>query len=66
MVEWVRGSTKQLLGLTHTTLNPLIDIPYYGSLYPDHYIVGLVKERGRTKYVVYGIPSMYSMILPYP
>ncbi len=38
--------------------------PYYGSSYPDHYILGLIKENQQTKYVVYGIPSMYSMIPP--
>jgi len=38
--------------------------PYYGHHYPDHYIVGLIKEKDEIKYVVYGIPSMYSMIPP--
>ncbi|MFY9426517.1 MAG: hypothetical protein WAP19_06305 [Caldicoprobacterales bacterium] len=38
--------------------------PYYGSHYPDHYIVGLIRENEEVKYVVYGIPSMYSMIPP--
>ncbi len=38
--------------------------PYYGHHYPDHYIVGLIKEKDEIKYVVYGIPSMYSMLPP--
>jgi len=37
---------------------------YYGGTYFDHYIVGLIRQQGEVKYVVYGIPSMYSMIPP--
>lgn len=37
---------------------------YYGATYFDHYIVGLIRQQGEVKYVVYGIPSMYSMIPP--
>lgn len=38
--------------------------PYYTNTYPDHYIVGLLGEEESIKYVIYGIPSMYSMIPP--
>ena len=62
-VEWVRVQQTVAGTDSYYSQSPY-RYPYYGSLYPDHYIVGLVKERGRTKYVVYGIPSMYSMIPP--
>lgn len=39
-------------------------VVYYNNSYPDHYIVGLLKEGEGAKYVIYGIPSMYSMMPP--
>lgn len=62
-VEWVR--------VQQAVPNPgmyygdsIYRYPYYGHHYPDHYIVGLMKEKGQVKYVIYGIPSMYSMLPP--
>lgn len=37
---------------------------YNGATYFDHYIVGLIRQQGEVKYVVYGVPSMYSMMPP--
>ncbi len=37
---------------------------YYGYSYCDHYIVGLIKEKGNVRYVVYGLPSPYSTMPP--
>jgi len=62
-VEWVR--VQQAVpnpGMYYA--DSIYRYPYYGHHYPDHYIVGLMKEKGEMKYVVYGIPSMYSMLPP--
>jgi hypothetical protein len=37
--------------------NNYYDYPYY-----DHYIVGLMRENGEVRYVVYGIPGGYGAI----
>lgn len=34
---------------------------YYGYPYYDHHIVGLIKEKGKVRYVVYGFPSYSAM-----
>jgi len=47
-------------GQTYSAYNQM----YYGGAYFDHYIVGLVRSEGKVKYVVYGIPSMYSAMPP--
>lgn len=31
---------------------------------PDHYLVGLQREKGKVKYVIYGLPGMYSAVPP--
>lgn len=36
--------------------------PSYGSL--DHYLVGLARERGQVRYVIYGIPGIYGGMPP--
>lgn len=38
--------------------------PYYSSSYPDHYIVGLIKDKDGIKHIIYGVPSMYSILPP--
>ena len=62
-VEWIRVQ-QAIPGASGYYAESLYRYPYYNSSYPDHYILGLIKDKGETKYVVYGIPSMYSMIPP--
>lgn len=45
-----------------------IKVPQYGSYYPyshnNHYIIGLISEGERMKYIVYGIPGPYGPVPP--
>ncbi|NLJ66323.1 MAG: hypothetical protein GX340_03280 [Clostridiales bacterium] len=60
-IEWIRVQ-QALTGYGGYYTESSYGYPSYS--YPDHHIVGLAKKEGQVQYVVYGIPSMYSMIPP--
>lgn len=69
--EWIRVQQQSPAGYPGYYVDPyyIQDYqPYHhmylGGPYFDHYIVGLIRNQGKVKYVVYGIPSMYSMMPP--
>jgi len=37
---------------------------YGGNGAADHYLVGLARHRGKVRYVIYGVPGIYSMVPP--
>ncbi len=61
-VDWIR--------IEHISddLYPYYPGPAYGykstGVYLDHYLVGLAREKGKLRYVVYGIPGLYSAVPP--
>ncbi|HHY81782.1 MAG TPA: hypothetical protein GX505_03760 [Clostridiales bacterium] len=60
-VDWIRVENR------NEPVYPQYSIydPYrteYAGL--DHYLVGLVRNKGRVQYVVYGIPGVYSAVPP--
>lgn len=64
-VEWIRienvyGPVYPFYG----TYNPCY--PYYrrSRCTLDHYLIGLMREKGKVKYVIYGIPGIYSAAPP--
>jgi hypothetical protein len=60
-IEWIRVQ-QALTGYGGYYTESAYGYPSYS--YPDHHIVGIAKKDGQVQYVVYGIPSMYSMIPP--
>ncbi len=59
--EWVRveypnPSPYSCYGMTN----------YGSSGAADHYLVGLARHRGKVRYVIYGVPGIYSMVPPMP
>lgn len=63
-VDWIRLESR------HETVYPQYWSDYPAYLYGrdgwrlDHYLVGLVRSKGKVEYVVYGIPGIYSALPP--
>ncbi|HZJ57371.1 MAG TPA: hypothetical protein VFD89_03930 [Clostridia bacterium] len=62
-IEWIRVQ-QATAGSSGYFAESSYGYPSYNYNYPDHHIVGIAKIEGRVQYVVYGMPSMYSMIPP--
>lgn len=43
-----------------------VQCPYYysGYMYPDHYIIGIIREDGEVRYVAYGMPGVPNSMPP--
>ena len=61
-VEWIRVAQRGDI------LYPYYPAPAYGYRphypSPDHYLIGLWRQKGRVRYVVYGVPGIYSAVPP--
>lgn len=61
-VEWIRVAQRGDI------LYPYYPAPAYGYRphypSPDHYLIGLWRQNGRVRYVMYGVPGVYSAVPP--
>ncbi|NLJ41567.1 MAG: hypothetical protein GX352_08175 [Clostridiales bacterium] len=61
--EWIRVQQTAQMPWGYNS-ESVHQYPYYYGSYLNHYIVGIVKDEEKAKYVIHGVPSTYSMMPP--